>query len=81
MTGEPQAFSQSDSEQLKEMTKEWKRFLLLGIALVVLGMFAISAAPFTTWAVAKVFGIVLIAAGIVQTVTSFWSPKWSGVFR
>ena len=80
MNGEPKALLQSDSEQLQAMAKDWFWFLLLGIAMVVLGMFAISAAPFTTWAVARVFGIVLIAAGIVQTVTSFWSPKWSGVF-
>jgi uncharacterized membrane protein HdeD (DUF308 family) len=80
MIGEPQTLPQSDSEQLKAMTKEWFWFFLLGIAMVALGMFAIGSAPFTTWAVARLFGIILIAAGIVQTVTSFWSPRWSGVF-
>ena len=34
----------------------------------------------TALVAAKVFGIILIAAGIVQTVSSFWSPKWSGLF-
>jgi len=80
MINEPQNLSPSTDDELQPMAKEWFWFLLLGVGMIVLGMVAISMAPFTTLAVAKVFGIILIAAGIVQTASSFWSPKWSGLF-
>lgn len=80
MIDEPQKASQPNEDELQPMTKEWFWFFLLGIGMIVLGMVAISMAPFTTLVAAKVFGIILIAAGIVQTTSSFWSPKWSGLF-
>jgi uncharacterized membrane protein HdeD (DUF308 family) len=70
---------QAPADELKAMGKEWFWFLLLGIGLIVLGTIAISMAPFTALAVAKVFGIIMIAAGIIQTASAFWSPKWSGL--
>jgi len=66
-------------EDLTHLAKDWIWFLILGAGLVLLGMFAIGAAPLTTLAAAKVFGLILIIGGIIQTVTAFWSPKWSGV--
>jgi uncharacterized membrane protein HdeD (DUF308 family) len=80
MIDEPQTPAQPTNDELHPLTKEWFWFLLLGVVMIVLGMTAISMAPITTLVAAKVFGIILMAAGIVQTVSSFWSPKWSGLF-
>jgi uncharacterized membrane protein HdeD (DUF308 family) len=79
MVDELQAQADSAAEELKPMCKDWLWYILLGIGLILLGTLAISMAPFTTLAVAKVFGIVLIVAGAIQTVTAFWSSKWSGL--
>jgi uncharacterized membrane protein HdeD (DUF308 family) len=80
MIDEPRNLTQASTEELQPMTKDWFWFLLLGIGLAVLGLGAISYAPFTTLVTIKVFAIILIAAGIVQAVTAFWAPKWSGLF-
>jgi uncharacterized membrane protein HdeD (DUF308 family) len=68
--------------ELEALHKQWWCFLLLGIALVVLGALAIAdpfITSFTTFAAVLILGFVLIAAGIVQVVSSFWAGKWSGM--
>jgi uncharacterized membrane protein HdeD (DUF308 family) len=66
-------------DQLEELNKHWIWFLVLGIALVVLGMLAIGHAAIATKFIVKVTGLVLLVTGVAQVVTSFWSPKWSGL--
>jgi len=73
---------QADWEELKPMSKEWIWFLVLGLAMVVAGVFAVGAG-ITAWVITtivfvKIFGLVVLAVGIVQTISSFWAPKWSG---
>ncbi len=65
--------------QLGAMRDHWWWFLLLGIFLVVLGTTALSAAPFVTATAVVLFGFLLLAAGIVQIVSSFWAGRWSGL--
>lgn len=62
------------------LRREWVWFLILGIALVVMGMMAIGSAFVATLATVTVLGVLLLAAGIVQVVSSFWSPRWGGLF-
>ncbi|OHB80343.1 MAG: hypothetical protein A2W31_15315 [Planctomycetes bacterium RBG_16_64_10] len=59
---------------------EWWWFLLLGIALIVLGTAGI-AVPFVVSLVAvKFFGVLLLVAGVAQVVSAFWEGQWSGLF-
>ena len=65
--------------ELGAVRKHWWWFLLLGIFLVVLGTIALSAAPFVTLVSVNVLGFLLLGAGIVQIVSSFWAGRWSGL--
>lgn len=55
-------------------------FLLWGIALVVIGALAISAATFTTMLTVVLLGSLILLSGIVITLDTFvfWTGKWSG---
>jgi len=66
-------------DQVEELQKHWIWFLILGISLMVLGLLAIGHSAIATFAVVKVTGLLLLLTGIVQVVTAFWAPKWSGL--
>jgi uncharacterized membrane protein HdeD (DUF308 family) len=75
------AFTPADSgtHELHPLRKQWWCFLLLGIALVVLGSLCIID-PFVPTLASVVFlGFILMAAGITQIVSAFWAGKWSGM--
>lgn len=59
----------------------WKWFLGFGIALVLIGALAMSAAVFTTLLTIVLIGSLLLVAGIVQSISSIWAHKWSGGFQ
>lgn len=80
MAEQQQSMAEQVADDLEGLKREWIWFLLLGLALVILGMVAIGSAFITTVATVIVVGIVLMAAGMAQVVTAFWSPKWSGLF-
>lgn len=69
----------TQEDQLEELQEHWIWFLILGIALIILGIFAIGHSAISTFAVVKVTGLVLLLTGVVQVVTAFWAPKWSGL--
>lgn len=56
-------------------------FLILGIAMVVIGTFAIGWACIATVTVTAtwLFGFLLLASGIAEIVHSFWIGRWSGM--
>lgn len=56
-----------------QLSKNWGWFLVYGIALVVLGLVAISAAAFTTVVSVVFLGVLLCIGGIVVFVDSFCS--------
>ena len=60
-------------------SKNWCLFLLWGIALTVLGIFAIGAATFTTMLTVIFLGVLILLSGIVILVDAFtfWRRKWS----
>jgi uncharacterized membrane protein HdeD (DUF308 family) len=69
----------SVTHELHLLRNQWWCFLLLGIALIVLGLFCIID-PFVPTLASVIFlGFVLMAAGITQIVSSFWAGKWSGM--
>lgn len=65
----------------QELQNFWVWFLVLGIAMVVMGLFAISWACLATVTVAAtwLFGFVILASGISIVVHSFSTGKWSGM--
>ena len=56
----------------------WISFLLLGLALVILGGFAIAAPVISTLATSLTVGILLAASGVAQAVQAFWAKGWRG---
>ena len=67
------------SDELNALKEEWVWFLALGIGLVVVSLIALGAAFWVTMGAVAVFGVLLIIAGIGQTVSAFWSPRWRGL--
>ena len=66
-------------DEVRPLKHQWIWFLVLGIALAVLGGIAIGVAPFTAVATVALFGLLILASGIAQSIAAFWSAKWSGV--
>jgi uncharacterized membrane protein HdeD (DUF308 family) len=58
----------------------WVFLLGMGVALIVLGVAAISSAFIATLATMVVFGILLLLGAIFQVVTAFWGRGWRGFF-
>lgn len=58
----------------------WWQSVLLGIVLMVAGLFVLSNAVVATVVSAIVFGIALLVAGLFEIVQAFWAPHWSGTF-
>lgn len=58
----------------------WVWFLILGIVLIIGGLFAIAAPLASSIAVALVLAIVLAVGGVVQIFQAFKVQSWSGFF-
>jgi len=67
------------THELHPLRDKWWCFLLLGIALVVLGSICIIEPLVPSIASVVALGFLLMAAGISQIVGSFWAGKWSGM--
>jgi uncharacterized membrane protein HdeD (DUF308 family) len=58
----------------------WAWFLALGVAVMAIGALAIGAAFIATFTTIFVFGILLLAGGVVQLVNAFLARSWRGFF-
>lgn len=58
----------------------WLWFLVLGIAIMLVGVAAIGAAFIATLTTVFVFGILLIVGGVVQIVNAFLARTWQAFF-
>jgi uncharacterized membrane protein HdeD (DUF308 family) len=67
------------SHELAARQSDWWWFLLLGIALIVLGVLAIGVPVMVSVIAVKFFGILLLVGGIAQIVGAFWEGEWSGL--
>ena len=64
--------------ELAGMQHDWWWFLVLGIALVTLGVVAIGSAFFVSIVTVVMFGVLLVIGGVGQVISSFWAGKWGG---
>jgi uncharacterized membrane protein HdeD (DUF308 family) len=67
-------------EQCMRLRKCWLWFVVLGIAIMVVGLLALGAAFIATYTTIVVFGILLLAGGVVQVVNAFMARDWRGFF-
>jgi uncharacterized membrane protein HdeD (DUF308 family) len=67
------------AQELQSIRAKSGWLLALGIALIVLGILALGS-EFTAYAVAWIFGILLIASGGVEVAAAFSARLWSGFF-
>ena len=63
-----------------EHRRNWPWFVLLGVALTAVGFIALWSPWVASLATAAVIGSLLLVAGAVEIVGSFWSRRWSGFF-
>lgn len=70
----------SPTVELQTLRQHWVWFLVMGIALVLLGSFAIGWACLATVTVAAtwMFGFLLLGGGIGEIIQSFTVGRWSG---
>jgi uncharacterized membrane protein HdeD (DUF308 family) len=65
---------------LHALRGNWYWFVILGVALVVLGLIAMGSAFIASLAVAVAIGTLLVLGGIVEALGAFWCRGWSGFF-
>lgn len=67
------------NHELHQVRNQWWCFLLLGIAPVFIGTLCIVDPFVPSLGSVIILGFLLVAAGIIQVVSSFWAGKWSGM--
>lgn len=65
--------------ELAAISEHWWWFLLLGIAMIALGMTALSSAFYVSVVTVVFFGFLMLTGGVIQIVCSFWAGRWSGL--
>jgi uncharacterized membrane protein HdeD (DUF308 family) len=66
--------------ELNALRGNWYWFVILGIAVVVLGVVALGSVVIASLAAAAAIGILLLLAGGAEAVGAFWCRGWSGFF-
>lgn len=79
MSTAPSPLGPSAGHELHSLRDQWWCFLAMGIALAVLGTICIASPFVATMTSVVAFGVLLLAGGITQVISSFWSGRWSGM--
>ncbi|MGO9470277.1 MAG: HdeD family acid-resistance protein [Isosphaeraceae bacterium] len=66
--------------ELNALRGNWLWFVVLGVALVVLGMVALGSVVIASLAAAVAIGALLLIGGGAEVVGAFWCRGWSGFF-
>jgi uncharacterized membrane protein HdeD (DUF308 family) len=66
--------------ELNALRGNWFWFVLVGVALVVLGTVALGSAVIASLAAAAAIGALLLLGGAAEAVGAFWCRCWSGFF-
>jgi uncharacterized membrane protein HdeD (DUF308 family) len=69
----------SASHRAKESGSRWWLSILLGIVLILAGLFVLRDAVAAKVVSAVAFGVALLLAGLFEIVQSLWAPDWSVV--
>lgn len=67
-------------EDLAALQRSWLWLLILGIALIVVGVLALGSAFLATLATVLVAGCFLVAGGVLHIAGAFWTRSWGGFF-
>jgi uncharacterized membrane protein HdeD (DUF308 family) len=78
-TGFPFFLTALDEER-QALRSRWVFFLLLGVALIVVGILAIGHPVLATLNVVILFGVLLLIGGVVEAVSGLWTRCWGGLF-
>lgn len=70
--------SDRHSDRIRAEQQKWKGFLILAAVLLAGGCAAIMVPEVSTYASGVVFGVVLMAIGVVKIVQSLWVKSWAG---
>lgn len=67
---------------LPSFGNNWRTFLFIGLALIILGIAALSVTTLTTMLSVVVLGAIIFFSGVVMLMDTFtfWRGKWSGFF-
>jgi uncharacterized membrane protein HdeD (DUF308 family) len=65
---------------LAALRGNWLWFVVLGIALIVLGFIALGSVVIASLAAAIVIGVLLLIGGVSEMIGAFWCRGWSGYF-
>jgi uncharacterized membrane protein HdeD (DUF308 family) len=65
---------------LSALRANWLWFVLLGVALVVLGTIALGAVVIASLAAAVAIGVLMLISGVAEVLGAFWTRGWSGFF-
>ena len=65
---------------IDDLHQHWLRFLVFGVALIVLGAFAVGSAVLTTVLSLVLYGWLLVIGGILEIAHGIWRQSWSGFF-
>jgi uncharacterized membrane protein HdeD (DUF308 family) len=66
--------------ELDALRGTWFWFVILGIALVVLGTVALGSVVIASLAAAAAIGVLLLLGNAAEIVGAFWCRGWSGFF-
>jgi uncharacterized membrane protein HdeD (DUF308 family) len=79
LKGEDDMITYSLLTGLEEIRQKWGWFLVLGIALVVLGTVALAVPHLATLTSVMLFAWLVILGGVFEAVAAFSAPKWTGI--
>src|SRR5438067_733418 len=71
-------FTSNANEDLEEIRRNWGWFVALGVALILVGLGALSAPVMSTVATVEIFGFLLLIGGVIEVVSSFWARRSGG---
>jgi len=66
--------------ELNAIRGNWAWFVILGVALIVLGVIALGSVVVASLAAAVAIGTLLLIGGISESIGAFWCRGWSGFF-
>ena len=77
-TGGDRPVVQGLGHGLDVLSGEWIWFVILGVALILLGTVALGSVVLASLAVATVIGVLILIGGTFETLGAFWCRRWSG---